>query len=432
MEPLTLSILMLALVGFGLVTRRLAGSPLTGPLLFTVFGFVLSSTVFGVVSLPITHGSLHLLAEVTLVLVLFSDAANIDLRQLRRDHNLPVRMLLIGMPLTIGLGTVAALWFFPDLSLWEAALLAAILTPTDAALGQEVVSNKVVPVRIRQALNVESGLNDGIALPFVLIFAAVAGAGAGSGSATEWSAFAVMQVGLGLLMGIGVGCFGALLVARSYSMGWLAESAEGMIALGLAFSAFGLAELVGGNGFIAAFVAGLSFGNTLQKKCAYLYEFAESEGQILILLTFLMFGNTVIPHVVAHWSWIDVLFGVFALTVMRMLPVQLSLISTGLRTSTIAFLGWFGPRGLASILFVLLIAEQAEIAHYERILAVVVGTVVLSIVLHGMTAGPVARRYGEKTRRMSACEENHPVSHEPFASEIPADTDPAPIRGESP
>ena len=171
MDPLTLSILMLALVGFGLVTRRLEGSPLTGPLLFTFLGFALSSSVTNVVSLPITHDGLHLLAEITLVLVLFSDAASIDLRQLRRDHNLPVRMLLIGMPLTMGLGTVAALLLFPAFSIWEAALLAAILTPTDAALGQAVVSNEIVPVRIRQALNVESGLNDGIALPFVLIFA---------------------------------------------------------------------------------------------------------------------------------------------------------------------------------------------------------------------------------------------------------------------
>ena len=428
MEPLTLSILMLALVGFGLVTRRLDGSPLTGPFLFTLLGFVLSSALIGVVSFPIAHDGLHLLAEITLVLVLFSDASSIDLRQLRRDHNLPVRMLLIGMPLTIGLGTLAALWLFPVLSVWEAALLAAILTPTDAALGQAVVSNEVVPVRIRQALNVESGLNDGIALPFVLIFAALAGGGEGSGSATEWSIFALMQVGLGPLMGVIVGGLGGLLVARCYARGWLADSAEGMVAVGLAFSAFGLAELVGGNGFISAFVAGLVFGNVLQKKCMFLYEFAESEGQILILLTFLMFGNTMIPHVAPHWSWVGVLFGVLALTVLRMVPVQLSLIGAGLRAPTVVFLGWFGPRGLASILFVLIIAEEAEIAHYDQILAVVVATIVLSIVLHGVTAGPAARRYGQMAQRMGQCEENRPVSNEPFATEVPADAGPTAVR----
>ncbi len=421
MEPLTLAILMLALVGFGLVTRRLEGSPLTGPLLFTFIGFVLSSVVSGVVSLPITHDGLHLLAEITLVLVLFSDAANIDLRQLRRDHNIPVRMLLVGMPLTMFFGALAALWLFPAFSIWEAALLAAILTPTDAALGQAVVSNEVVPVRIRQALNVESGLNDGVALPFVLFFAVLAGAGATSGSATAWSTFAtfaLMQVVLGPLMGVGVGCLGAFLVARSYAKDWLAESAEGMIAVGLAFSAFGLAELIGGNGFIAAFAAGIAFGNTLQKKCKFLYEFAESEGQILILLTFLMFGSTMMPHAVEQASWGTVLFGFLALTVIRMLPVQLSLVATRLRAPTVAFLGWFGPRGLASILFVLLIAEEYEIGQYERILTVVVVTVVLSIVLHGVTAGSAAVRYGQLTQRMGECEENRPVSDEPFATEL--------------
>ncbi len=417
MEPLTLSIIMLALVGFGLVTRLLDGSPVTGPLVFTFVGFTLVSAVLDIVSLPITHEGLHFLAEITLVLVLFSDAASIDLRQLRRDHNIPVRMLLIGMPLTMGLGTAVALLLFPALSIWEAALLAAILTPTDAALGQAVVSNTVVPVRIRQALNVESGLNDGIALPFVLFFAVFAGAGASAESATAWSTYALMQVVLGPLMGVGVGYLGAILIARSFANQWLAESAEGMIAIGLAFSAFGLAELVGGNGFIAAFAAGIAFGNALQKKCMFLYEFAESEGQILVLLTFLMFGNTMMPHATDHVSWIAVLFGFLALTILRMLPVGLSLLGTRLRAPTVAFLGWFGPRGLASILFVLLIAEEYAIPQYEQILTVVVATVVLSIVLHGVTAGSAAARYGKMTEGMGKCEENRPVSDEPFSTQ---------------
>ena len=195
----------------------------------------------------------------------------------------------------------------------------------------------------------------------------------------------------------------------------MSDSAEGMIALGLAFGTFALAETVHGNGFIAAFVAGLTFGNTLKQKCRFLYEFAESEGQILILLTFMAFGAVMIPQAMSGVTAAHIAFGVLALTVLRMLPVHLSLIGTGIKPVTSAFLGWFGPRGLASILFVLLILEEAELANESTLFGVVVVTVALSIGLHGMTAGPASRWYGEISRRMGECEENRPMSDEPFA-----------------
>ena len=403
-----------ALFAYGLVSRRLDGSVLTGPLLFTAFGLLAGPAVLGWVPMVISNEALHLLAEVTLILVLFSDAASIDLAQLRRDHDLPVRMLLIGMPLTIVIGGACALVFIDGLRLWEAALLAAVLAPTDAALGQAVVSNPRVPVRIRQALNVESGLNDGIALPFVLLFVTIAGAMEPGIDAGAWLRDGAIQVTLGPLAGLGVGWIGAKLVAACYRRQWLSELAEGMIALGLAFGAFALAETVHGNGFLAAFVAGLTFGNTLQKKCRYLYEFAESEGQILILLTFAAFGGAMIPQAVGVLTWNHVVFGLLALTVIRMLPVQLALLGTGVAPATTAFLGWFGPRGLASILFVLLIVEQSDLVAEGILFAVATITVALSVVLHGMTAGPAARWYGARTERMGDCPENRPVASEPF------------------
>ncbi len=404
----------LALIAYGLISRKLDGSILTGPLLFSFFGLIAGPAALGLIPLQISNEAVHLLAEVTLILVLFSDAANIDLAQLRRDHDLPVRMLLVGMPLTIILGAVAALLLFDDFGLWEAALLAAILAPTDAALGQAVVSNRIVPVRIRQALNVESGLNDGIALPFVLVFAAFASAMHADAATGMWLLFGAKQVIFGPLAGIAIGYVGAKLVASCYGKRWMSESAEGMIALGLAFGAFALAETVHGNGFIAAFVAGLTFGNTLQQKCQYLYEFAESEGQILILLTFMAFGAAMIPQAIGAVTISHLLFGILALTVFRMLPIHLSLIGTGVKPVTSAFLGWFGPRGLASILFVLLILEEAELANEGKIFAIVIITVALSVALHGMTAGPAARWYGLKSQQMGECEENRPVSDEPF------------------
>jgi NhaP-type Na+/H+ or K+/H+ antiporter len=328
-------------------------------------------------------------------------------------------MLLVGMPLTIALGTVAAMLIFDGLDVWEAALLAAILAPTDAALGQAVVTNPRVPVRIRQALNVESGLNDGIALPFVLIFAAIAGAMSADIDTGAWLLVAAKQVVFGPLAGIAIGYLGARLVAACYRSKWMSESAEGMIALGLAFGAYALAEVVHGNGFIAAFVAGLTFGNTLQKKCEYLYEFAESEGQILILLTFAAFGGVMLPQAMGSVTAGCLVFALLALTVLRMLPVSVSLLGTGIRPATTGFLGWFGPRGLASILFVLLIIEQSELAHENIVFTVVTVTVALSVVLHGMTAGPAARWYGDHTASMGTCPENQPVEAEPFAAGSP-------------
>jgi len=407
----------LALIAFGLISRKIEGSILTGPILFSAFGLIAGPAAFGLIPLQISNEGLHLLAEVTLILVLFSDAANIDLAQLRRDHNLPVRMLLIGMPLTIALGAMVAFLFFDGLGPWEAALLAAILAPTDAALGQAVVSNRLVPVRIRQALNVESGLNDGVALPFILLFAAFASAMHAETNAAEWLVFGAKQVVFGPLAGIAIGYVGAKLVSSCYRRQWMSESAEGMIALGLAFGAFALAEVVHGNGFIAAFVGGLTFGNTLKQKCQFLYEFAESEGQILILLTFTAFGAAMIPQAMGAVTIMHIAFGILVLTVLRMLPIQLSLIGTGIKPVTSTFLGWFGPRGLASILFVLLILEEAELANESTLFAAVIVTVTLSVVLHGITAGPAARWYGSMSQQMGECEENRPVSDEPFAGQ---------------
>jgi NhaP-type Na+/H+ or K+/H+ antiporter len=399
----------------GLVSRRIQGSVLTGPMLFAGFGLLVGPAVLGLVPVKITNTALHFLAEITLVLVLFSDAASIDLRQLRRDHNLPVRMLAVGMPLSILMSLSLALLLFTEFTIWEAALLAAILAPTDAALGQSVVTNRLVPVRIRQALNVESGLNDGIALPLVLVFAALASASEEAADAPHWILFMVKQITFGPLAGIAVGYLGAKLVALCYRTKWLTETAEGIIALALAFCAFALAEVFHGNGFIAAFVAGLTFGNTLGTMCRYLYEFAETEGQILILLTFMAFGSAMIPVALPDAAGIHLIFALLTLTLMRMIPIAVSLLGSGVQPVTTAFLGWFGPRGLASVLFTLLILERVEFAHKHDVFIVVIVTVTLSILLHGLTAGPAARWYGAKAEAMGTCEENQPVPQEPFS-----------------
>ncbi len=402
-------------IAFGLVSKKLDGTIVTPPLVFVLFGLAIGPGGFDVAHIDIGHGLIHLIAELTLILVLFADAARIDLGLLRRDHNLPQRMLIVGLPLVILAGTGVAAYLFPDFSIWEAALLAAILAPTDAALGQAVVSDRSVPVRIRQALNVESGLNDGIALPAVLLLAALAGtAGADARDATDWLTFGALQVTLGPVAGIMLGYVGARLVDTAADKGWMTEAFEGIGVLALAVLGFVAAEAIGGNGFIAAFTAGLMFGNAVTHPCTFLFEFMETQGQLLMLLTFLIFGAAMLPEGLAHLNWTFVLYAALSLTVIRMLPIAISLIGTGVRLPTMAFLGWFGPRGLASILFALLIVETAEIAHGDEILAAVIVTVGLSALLHGISAAPLARAYGRMTELFGECEETKAVSELPI------------------
>jgi len=413
MDTTEFAVIAAGVIAFALVSRRLERTPLTAPMLFTAAGLLLGHTVFGLADLDFGHGFIHGLAELTLILVLFSDAARIDLKALGKDHNLPQRMLLIGMPLCIVFGTVLAVALPLGLSLWEAALLAAILAPTDAALGLSVVSSPAVPARIRQALNVESGLNDGIALPVVVVLATCAVAGHATGEATEWLLFGGLQVTLGPLTGVLIGWLGAVLIERAVLRRWISMAFQGPAILATALLAFAVAELIGGNGFIAAFVAGMVFGYQVRGHCKFIFEFAEAEGQLLVLLTFLIFGAVVVPVAIEHVDWAVVLYAVLSLTVVRMLTIALSLVGSGVRPATVLFLGWFGPRGLASILFALFVLEELETPGAETILVITIVTATLSIFAHGLTAAPLARRYGALIARAGTCAEVAPVPEMP-------------------
>jgi NhaP-type Na+/H+ or K+/H+ antiporter len=414
MDLLSLTIITSGLLLFALISGRLQGTMITAPLVFVVFGLIVGAGGLDIANLDVGHSTIHVVAELTLILVLFTDAARIDLNQVRRDHNLPLRMLTIGLPLAIAAGMLLAVLMFPSFSFWEAALLAALLAPTDAALGQSVVSAKAVPVRIRQAINVESGLNDGIALPAVLLFAALAGAEHDAAEASDWVRFGLLQVTLGPLAGVIIGYIGARLLDTASERGWANTSFQGIGILSLAILTYVAAELVGGNGFIAAFIGGMVFGNTIRHPCTFLFEFMETEGQLLMLITFLIFGAVLLPEAIAHFEPVYLLYALASLTVIRIVPILISLIGAGLRLPTQLFLGWFGPRGLASILFVLLILEESEVEHRDELLSITVVTVALSVLLHGITAAPFARVYGQMAARMGECEENQPVPELPL------------------
>ena len=401
-------------LGFGLVSRAVARGIITAPMVFAGAGLALANGVAWLGIGPFTRyegleSIVHTLGECTLIVLLFTDAARIDLQALRHDGGLPARLLGLGMPLTILLGALVAWLLFPELGIWELALVAAVLAPTDAALGQAVVTSDGVPPRIRQTLSVESGLNDGIAVPLVVLFASMASIGqpveslgheAGDALTAGASAsFAARQILLGPLAGLIVGFVGAKLVEVSMKRRWMDHDFQELSGVALALlAAFG-AELIGGNAFIAAFVGGLTFGNSSKRVCSCLYDFAEAEGTLLMLLTFLFAGAALAPEALYGASWQMYVYAALSLTVVRMLPVGLSLVGVPTSMSTRLFVGWFGPRGVASILFAILLLEELRVPHSEEIFSVAMVTVMMSVVLHGATAAPGARWYARRLER---------------------------------
>lgn len=395
-------------VGFALISRRVEGTSLTAPMLFVGAGLLMGPEAAGVADLDLGNEGLHLLAEFTLVILLFSDAARIDLRTLYRYRHLPVRLLGVALPITIALGTVVGMVVL-GLDIWPAAVLAAVLAPTDAALGQIVVSDTRVPVRIRQALNVESGLNDGIAVPFVTLFLALAVEEEGVPGAPYWLGFVAQQVGFGLLVGGVVGGVVAWSIDRASRRGWVLGSFRQLAVVAAAVLAYAASDAIGGNGFIAAFVAGLVFGNVARAHCDELLEFAEEEGQLLGLLTFLVFGGIAVGESFDELDWQIGVYVLASLTVVRMLPVAVGMSGLGLHPMTKLYVGWFGPRGLASIIFALFVVEEAEGAPFaDEVFLVAISTVAASVFLHGMSAAPFTRIYAGEDSAMATGADDMP------------------------
>ena len=405
---------------FGLVSRRLEGTILTAPIVFVAAGMVLGPAGFGLVEFGLDDHTVLFLGEIALALVLFTDAARIDLSALRQNEGLPLRLLGIGMPLTIAFGTVTAALLLTDLSFWEAAIVGTVLAPTDAALGQAVVSNPLVPARIRQALNIEAGLNDGLSVPFLALFLILAIEGEHL-SANLWIRFALEQIGFGVLVGIGVGLAGGWLVRLASNRGWMTESFQRLALLALAFIAWALADQIGGNGFIAAFVGGLVVGPTVERVGERLLRFTESEGQLLNLSVFFIFGVLALG-LLGSFTWQISLYVLLSLTVVRMLPVAAALLGTHLRGVSVLFAGWFGPRGLASIVLgLIVVAEAPQLQGASEIEVVVASTVFLSVLLHGVTAAPLSAAYARRVEGMPA---DAPEKKE--APEKPTRMEPAP------
>lgn len=385
------------ILGYGLFSKLAEKSIITPPMVFVFLGVIASFFTFDITKVGMNAPVVKVIAELTLMLVLFLDASTINLKKLMLDKQLPLRLLLIGLPITMLAGILIAIPLFPGMNIWMLAMMALILSPTDAALGLAVVTSKIVPEKIRQTINVESGLNDGIALPPILICIAALSAHQAEGTGfSYWGLFTLKQFVFGPIIGGLVGYFGGLLVEKASKREWMNKTFQQLISISLAILAYSLAETVHGNGFIAAYFAGLLLGTTTHEVRERIHEFGEAESQVLQLLIFLMFGMVLIPFSFPHWDWRAWVYAFLSLTVIRIIPVVLSLAGTDLTRGTKYFIGWFGPRGIASVLYLIMAAIELGTAGYERIISVITLTVLLSIFLHGISANPLSNLYSRK------------------------------------
>ncbi len=401
LSPILVGILIFSMVIFlySLFSHRLERSIITGPIIFLSLGLLVSPDGFDFLSFGANSELVLTLSELALVLILFSDAARIDFRALK-DY--PLRLLLIGLPFTIAFGAALAITMFTSIALPEAALIGAILAPTDAGLGQAIVNSEKVPQRIRQALNVESGLNDGGAIPLFAFFLVLAQAEVDNIPTVQWVAFALEQIGIGILAGLAVGAIGGYLIDRSIERGLIKGRFQWIGFLALALTSYVAATALGGSGFIAAFMGGIGTSLVGKHVGESIIEFTSTIGEVFSLLVFFVFG-VIAAAIMPGVTWLAAIYAVASLTVVRMVPVALCMVKTRLHPESILFMGWFGPRGLASIVLLLITLNEApDIPGLQTVGVVVSLTVLFSVFAHGITAMPWIDHYARTVSSLPA------------------------------
>jgi sodium/hydrogen antiporter len=422
----TLAIVAGALLVVAGVSRRLTDTPVTPAMVFVAIGLLVGPLAIDEVAASPTGATVRTLAEATLAVVLFADASRIKMRVLRSEYAVPLRLLGIGLPLTIVAGAVLAAAIFPKLNAAEAVVLAVLLAPTDAALGQAVVTEPRLPSRIRQGLNVESGLNDGICVPLLLIALAAADLEQKATSIHHAVAIVAEEIGYGIVGGAAAGLAGAAVIRIGSRRELISGSWLQVIPLAAAALAYGLAAPLGGSGFIAAFLAGAVFGALAHRESEEASRLNEEIGGLLGGVTFLAFGAVLLGPALEHITWQAALYAVLSLTIVRMAPVAVALLGSGASWPTVAFVGWFGPRGLASIVFAVITIQEAHLAGAETILLATYLAIGLSVLAHGVTAAPLASRYARWY-------EAHPPHRRPAMESVPApDHRPRGVRGSQP
>lgn len=376
---------------FSVVAGRIERSTITGPMVFITFGLIAGPVGLGFLNMETKAVELRVVADLTLALVLFIDAANADLSTLRSHARIPERMLLIGLPLCIALGVGVGMVVFPDISLFELCILATMLAATDAALGKGVVTNKAVPARIREGLNVESGLNDGLCVPVLLLFLALATGSAGdSGSSVLALKLVAQEIGIGLGVAVVFSLVGVKLISICVQRDWFTDVWIQIPVVTLALACFATAQTLHGSGYIAAFVGGLLFGHFAKEHTHKLVMAGEGIAELLAMLTWVMFGEAAVGQSWAGMTLDVVIYSLLSLTLIRMLPNVIALTGTGEKLETKLFLAWFGPRGLASIVFAIIVIN-AHLPSESVLVPTVVCTVTLCVIAHGLTANAWAK-----------------------------------------
>jgi NhaP-type Na+/H+ or K+/H+ antiporter len=388
-----LAIVAAVLIAYAVVSGRLASTMVSSAMVFVTAGVVLGPGATGLFDAALDGELIRRIAEITLTFVLFADASRIDLTALRREYPLPARLLGIGLPLTILAGTFVAKLIWPELPWIEAALLAVILAPTDAALGQAVVTDRRLPQWVSQGLNVESGLNDGICVPVLLILLATAATDEGRMSGTEALRLIVEEIGFGVIGGVIAAGIGVAAIRWGMRTRHMTREWQQLAGLATAGLAYGIASALGGSGFIAAFVGGLVVAFNTRSLGEGWDTLLAGAGGLFDALTFFMFGAVVLGPLLDELDWRTLVYAVASLTVVRMLPVVIALVGSGARWPTIGFVGWFGPRGLASIVFVVITVGEPAVVNARLIAVVAAVTISVSVYAHGMTAAPLTRRY---------------------------------------
>ena len=388
---ITISLLILLYGVFSNLSER---SPISGPMIFAGTGILLSPLGFNLIEVHVSADIVRTMAEITLIIILFVDASLIQFAKLRTVlAGIPARLLLIGLPLTMLLGTLTALYFFPGQNIWVLVMLALILSPTDAALGQAVVKSEQVPERIKESISIESGLNDGMSLPPILLCIAVLASGGSALSGDgHWLAFMAKQLTIGPLVGAFVGYFGGKVIDYATNKDWMGNVFHELSAISLAILAFSLAEIFHGNGFIAAFFAGLMLGTKIHIVRERIQEFGEAQGQLLSLIIFFLLGMSIYLFY-PYWDINALIYSILSLTIIRMVPVMISLVGTNIDVYSKLFIGWFGPRGIASVLYMLIVIGELGVPGFEQILSVIVLTVLISIFAHGLSAVYLSNKF---------------------------------------
>jgi NhaP-type Na+/H+ or K+/H+ antiporter len=401
MASIELLAVILAIIVIAGVSRRIRNTIFTLPMLCVLFGLLVGWLLQDRVALSPGDPLVEIVANLTLLYLLATDASRITMHSLLRFHTLPLRLMLIGLPLTMALGTVVGRALTSALTFWEAAVLAVSLTPTDTSPAERAVSNPSVPVRIRQALDIEGGLNDGVTMPLLVLAGLMAATRGIGGGAVLW--FAAREVAVGLLVGAGIGYAGACYIRWGKWSGWMSSRFRKICWLALVLLTYGLAERLGGNGYVAAFCFGITSGNVIgRQEEETLYRFTEVENSLLMLITYVLFGMVMLPPALGRINPVVVLYAALSLTVVRMLPVAISMIGARLRPLTVLYMGWFGPRGIATILYVLIVIDAEAIAAGQIIYDVAVLTVFASVILHGLSAAPLSAWYGKWVAKQDA------------------------------